>query len=36
MSKLYNEYVKTYKLTPENSDGFYSAVGKLLETEEVN
>lgn len=36
MSKLYNEYVKTYKLSPENSDGFYSVVGDLLETEEVN
>ena len=35
MSKLYNEYVKTYKLTPENSDGFYSVVGDLLSTCEV-
>ena len=35
MSKIYNEYLKTYKLTPENSDGFYSVVGDLLETEEV-
>ena len=35
MSKLYKEYVKTYKLTPENSDGFYSVVGDLLETDEV-
>ena len=35
MSKIFKEYAKTYKLTPENSDGFYSAVGELLKTEEI-
>ncbi len=35
MSRLYSEYAKTYKLTPENSDGFYSVVGNLIGTEEV-
>ena len=35
MSKLYKEYAKTYKLSPENSDGFYSVVGDLLDTEEI-
>lgn len=35
MGKLYKEYVKTYKLTEDNSDGFYSIVGDLLKTEEV-
>ncbi len=34
-SKLYKEYVKTYKLSPANSDGYYSVVGDLLETDEV-
>ncbi len=32
---LYEEYLKTYKLTPENSDGFFDLVGKLIETDEV-
>ncbi len=35
MTKLFMEYIKTYKLSPENSDGFYSVVGDLLETKEV-
>lgn len=35
MGKLYKEYVKTYNLSPENSDGFYSVAGELLSTEEV-
>lgn len=35
MNKLYFEYAKTYKLTPENSDGFFSYVGELISTEEV-
>lgn len=35
MSKLFKEYARTYKLSPDNSDGFYSVVGDLLETEEV-
>ncbi len=35
MTRLYKEYLKTFKLTPENSDGFHTAVGDLLESEEV-
>ncbi len=35
MIRIYNEYLKTYKLTPENSDGFFSVVGDLIETEEI-
>ena len=32
---LYEEYLKTYKLTPENSDGFFDLVGELINTDEV-
>lgn len=35
MSKLFHEYAKTYSLTSENSDGFFSVAGDLLNTEEV-
>ncbi len=35
MGKLYNEYVKSYKLTEENSDGFLSLVDELLATQEI-
>lgn len=35
MTKLFREYIKTYKLSPENSDGFFSVVGDLLETPEI-
>ena len=31
---LYEEYLKTYKLPPENSDGLFDLVGKLIETDE--
>lgn len=32
---LYEEYLKTYKLTDENSDGFLELVGELINTDEV-
>ncbi len=35
MSKLYDEYCKTYKLTEENSDGFYDLVNDIYLTDEV-
>lgn len=35
MGKLYNEYIKSYKLTKENSNGFFDLVGELIETDEV-
>lgn len=35
MTRLFEEYIKTYKLSPENSDGFYSVVGDLLGTREI-
>lgn len=35
MNYLYKEYLKTYKLSRENSDGFYDVVDDLLASEEV-
>lgn len=35
MSKLYDEYCKTYTLTKENSDGFFDAVGDIYFSPEV-
>ncbi len=36
MSKLYNEYLKTYTgLTTENSDGFFEVVGDIYNSPEV-
>lgn len=35
MGKLYREYCKSYKLTKENSDGFFEQVGELLSTQEI-
>ncbi len=35
MSKLYYNYCKSYKLTPENSDGFFSTVDEIYFSDEV-
>ena len=35
MSRLYDEYCKTYALTKENSDGFFDAVGDIYFSPEV-
>ena len=35
MSKLYDEYCKTYALTENNSDGFFQAVGDIYFSPEV-
>ena len=35
MINLYYEYCKTYKLTAENSDGFFDCVGDILYSPEV-
>ncbi len=35
MGKIYKDYLKTYKLTKDNSDGFFELVGDLIETDEV-
>lgn len=35
MGKLYNEYCKTYKLTTNNSNGFFDVVGDLYFSDEV-
>lgn len=35
MSKLYNEYCKTYKLKQENSDGFFDLVNEIYFSPEV-
>lgn len=32
---LYEEYLKTYKFSEENSDGFFELVGDLIATDEV-
>lgn len=35
MSKLYKEYLKTYKLTEENCDGFFDVVREIYYSPEV-
>ncbi len=35
MSKIYKAYCKTYKLMPENSDGFFELVDELYNSKEV-
>lgn len=35
MKKIYEEYIKSYKLTEENSDGFLDVVSELLNSEEI-
>lgn len=35
MGKLYKDYIKSYKLTKENSDGFLELMEELLSTEEI-
>ena len=35
MGKLYKEYCKTYKLSEENSDGFFDIVGDVLFSPEI-
>lgn len=35
MNKLYNEYCKSYKLTADNSDGFFDAVSDIYFSDEV-
>lgn len=35
MNKLYKEYCRSYKLTPENSDGFFDIVSDIYYSDEV-